>query len=88
MSSHNGTRRQSTPLLVGRRAGGQVDAHALSSPLSKKLVLRTLERTKWQGPAFETYRTKVLLERFEERAPASAVDFDLFCGELGQGSIA
>lgn len=51
---------------------------ALGSQPAAKLILSMLERNEWQGPAFETYRTKVLLERFQARAPASALDIEAF----------
>lgn len=57
----------------------------LGGQSSTKVVLRTLEQNKWRGPAFETYRTKALLERFEERAPPSAIDFDQFSVEHARG---
>lgn len=54
----------------------------VASQSGAKVVLRTLERSKRQGPAFETYRTKALLERFEERAPA-ALDLEAFLEAQG-----
>ncbi len=52
---------------------------ALQGQPSAKVVLASLEHNGWSGPAFEAYRARALLERFRDRVPASAVDFDTFC---------
>lgn len=51
---------------------------SLRRQASSKVVLASLERNDWRGPLFETYRTTALLERFPDRAPPSAVDFEAF----------
>lgn len=51
---------------------------SLRGQQGEKLVVKSLESSEWQGPAFDTYRTKALLERFRSRAPRTALDFEAF----------
>lgn len=51
---------------------------ALEGQPAARLISSTLEKNEWQGPAFETYRTRVLLERFQERVPDTAVNVEAF----------
>ena len=51
---------------------------ALASQPSAKLIVSTLEKNEWQGPAFETYRTDTLLEQYHVRAPKTALELDAF----------
>ena len=50
----------------------------LKSQPAAKLIVSTLEKNRWQGPAFETYRTNTLLERYRVRAPETALELDAF----------
>ncbi len=43
-----------------------------------RLIFPMLEQNEWRGPAFETYRTRVLIERYPERVPSSALDLETF----------
>ena len=76
--------RREVVALIAAAEGLEGDALAelvreiLGSQPGTKVVLRTFEQNKWQGPAFETYRRKVLLERFAERAPPSADILEAF----------
>ncbi len=51
---------------------------ALIGQPSARVIRAALERNAWSGPAFETYRTKALLDRFHDHVPASAIDLEAF----------
>ena len=44
----------------------------------RRLVLANLQQARWRGPLYTTYRTTALLERFPERVPTTAADFDAY----------
>ena len=64
----------------GLDADAQVELvrEALESQPGAKVVLQALKANGWRGPAFDTYRTRTLLDQFGDRAPTTATDYDTF----------
>ena len=58
-----------------------VREHVSSLGAAARVVRQSLDADGWEGTTFRVYATEVVLERWSDRAPVAALDFEVFCRE-------